>query len=81
MSGLGCALSFLAGCFLIIGFIPLFGWLNWLTTLPLSLLAAIFCYQGMRTAPDDPLAKIGLIASVLILAFGTFRLSLGGGIF
>ena len=80
MSGFGCALSFLAGCFLLIGLIPFLGWLNWLTTLPLSVLAGIFCYQAMRTSPNDPMPRVGLIASVLIFAFGAFRLSLGAGI-
>jgi hypothetical protein len=80
MSGLGCILSIVAGCFLLIGLIPLLGWLNWLTTLPISLLAAIFCYQRMQAAPDDAMARIGLIVSVLIFAVGAFRLALGGGI-
>jgi hypothetical protein len=80
MNTLGCGLALLAGLFLIIGFIPLLGWLNWLTTLPLSVLAAIFSYQAMRTRPDDGMARLGLVASVLIFAFGAFRLSLGAGI-
>lgn len=80
MRGLGCTLSIIAGGFLLIGLIPFLGWLNWLTTLPLSLLAAIFCYQGMQNTPGDPMPRIGLIASVLIFAFGAFRLSLGAGI-
>ncbi|MBA2758327.1 MAG: hypothetical protein H0U38_01420, partial [Chloroflexia bacterium] len=53
---------------------------NWLTTLPISLLAALFSYQRMQAAPDDALARLGLIASVLIFAVGAFRLALGGGI-
>ncbi|HYH10996.1 MAG TPA: hypothetical protein VD789_01485 [Thermomicrobiales bacterium] len=80
MNGLGCGLSLLAGLFLLIGMIPLLGWLNWLTTLPLAILAAIFSYQNMKSRPEDAMAKIGLIASVLIFAFGAFRLSLGAGI-
>ncbi len=80
MSGLGCILSIVAGCFLLLGLIPLLGWLNWLTTLPISLLAALFSYQRMQAAPDDALARLGLIASVLIFAVGAFRLALGGGI-
>lgn len=80
MSGLGCILSIIAGCFLLLGLIPLLGWLNWLTTLPISLLAAIFCYRRMQEAPDDAMARLGLIASVMIFAVGAFRLTLGGGI-
>jgi hypothetical protein len=80
MNTLGCGLSLIAGLFLLIAFIPLLGWLNWITTLPLSLLAAIFSYQAMRARPDDGMAKLGLIAGVLIFAFGAFRLSLGAGV-
>lgn len=80
MGGFGCILSFIAGFFLIIGLIPFLGWLNWLTTLPLSLVAAIFCLFAIRDQPWNQLARIGLIASVLIFAFGAFRLSLGAGI-
>ncbi len=79
MSALGCGFSLFAGGFLLLGLIPLLGWLNWITTLPLAVLGAIFCYQAMKARPDDALAKMGLIASVLVFAFGAFRLSLGGG--
>jgi hypothetical protein len=80
MSALGCGFSILAGFFLLLGLIPLLGWLNWITTLPLALLGATFCYQAMKTRPADGLAKLGLIASVLVFAFGAFRLSLGAGV-
>jgi hypothetical protein len=80
MSVLGCGFSLMAGFFLILGLIPFLGWLNWLTTLPLAFLAAIFSYQAMKTSPSDGIAKMGLIAGVLIFAFGAFRLSLGAGI-
>ena len=80
MNGIGCGLSLLAGLSLMVGFIPLLGWTNWLTTLPLSILAAIFSWQAMQRNPNDGAAKLGLIASVLIFAFGAFRLSLGAGV-
>ena len=80
MSALGCGFSILAGFFLILGLIPFLGWLNWLTTLPLAFLGGVFCYQAMRNAPNDGIARMGLIASVLVFAFGAFRLSLGAGI-
>lgn len=81
MSALGCGFSIFAGFFLLLGLIPLLGWLNWITTLPLAALGAIFCYQAMKNHPNDAIAKMGLIASVLVFAFGAFRLSLGAGIF
>ena len=80
MGGLGCGFSLFAGLFLLIGLIPFLGWLNWLTTLPLAVLGAIFCYQAMKARPGDGMARLGLIASVIIFAFGAFRLSLGAGI-
>ncbi len=80
MNALGCGLSLIAGFFLLIALIPFLGWLNWITTLPLSLLAVVFSYQAMRARPYDGMAKLGLIAGVLIFAFGAFRLSLGAGI-
>lgn len=76
---LGCGLSLLAGIFLLLGLIPLLGWLNWLTTLPLALLGALFSWQALQRGPDDALAKMGLVASVLVFAVGAFRLALGGG--
>ncbi len=80
MGTLGCGLSLFAGFFLLLGLIPLLGWMNWITTLPLALLGAIFSYLAIRNEPGNSLATMGLIASVLIFAFGAFRLSLGAGI-
>ncbi len=80
MGGLGCGLSLLAGFFLLIGTVPLLGWLNWITTLPLALLATVFSYLALRDRPASGLARWGLIAGVLVFAIGAFRLSLGAGI-
>lgn len=77
---MGCLLSVLAGLFLLVGLIPLFGWLNWITTLPLAVLAVIFSNQRLRQEPGDLLARLGLVAGVLVFAVGAFRLALGGGI-
>lgn len=79
MSTLGCGFSTLAGFFLLLGLIPFLGWMNWITTLPLALLGAIFSYQSMKDRPSDGVAKLGLIAGVLVFAFAAFRLSIGGG--
>lgn len=81
MGGIGCSLALLASFFLAIGMVPLFGWLNWITTLPLALLATVFSYLSLRDQPGNSLARWGLIAGVLIFALGAFRLSLGAGIF
>lgn len=77
----GCGLSFVAGCFLLLGLIPFLGWLNWFTTVPLSVFAAILCYVAIRDRPDaTPLAKIGLLAATFVLLIAFFRLSLTGGL-
>lgn len=76
----GCALSVLAGLFLAVGLIPFLGWLNWFTSLPLSILGAVFCYLTLRERPDTPIAQFGLVASVLLLCITLFRLAIGGGV-
>jgi len=80
MATFGCALSVLAGLFLAVGLIPFLGWLNWFTSLPLSILGAIFCYLALRERPDTPIARFGLVASVLLLCITLFRLAIGGGV-
>ena len=77
----GCGLSFVAGCFLLLGLIPFLGWLNWFTTMPLSAFAAILCYVAIKDRPNAaPLAKIGLLAATFVLLIALFRLSLTGGL-
>lgn len=81
MGVLGCGFSFLAGCFLLLGLIPFFGWLNWFTTVPLSAFAAILCYVALKDHPNSaPLAQIGLLAATFVLLIALFRLSLTGGL-
>lgn len=80
MGAFGCGLSILAAMFLAIGLFPLFGWLNWFTSLPLSILGAVFSYLALRERPGLPVAQMGLVASVLLLCITLFRLALGGGI-
>ena len=79
MAPIGCALSILAAMFLAIGIIPFLGWLNWFTSLPLSILGAIFSYLALRERPGIPIAQMGLAASVVLLCITLFRLALGGG--
>ena len=73
----GLFLGFLAGIFLLVGLIPLLGWMNWLTSLPLGVLGAIFGAAGRRSSA---LATAALILNVLIIVIALFRLSLGHGI-
>jgi len=77
MGLIGLFLGFLAGVFLLVGLIPLLGWMNWLTSLPLAVVGAIFSAAGRRRSA---LATAALILNVLIIVIALFRLSLGHGI-
>ena len=58
--------------FVIIAFLPLLGWANWLV-IPLAVIgAAIGAMSSGRT---------GLNLNILVIVVGTLRLILGGGIF
>ncbi len=80
MGMFGCGLSIVAALFLTLGLIPFLGWLNWFTSLPLSILGTIFCYLALRDHPRLLIAQLGLVASVLVLCITLFRLALGGGL-
>ncbi len=81
MGTLGCGISVLAAIFALIGLFPLLGWLNWITTLPLALLAAFFSGVALlRGTVDRTAAALGLVAGVLLVFWAMFRLSLGAGI-
>lgn len=73
-------LSLVAMLLTMIAFIPFLGWLNWVI-IPLSILALVANVvfhnvdMGMRN-----LAKSGMIISLIAIAIGIIRLSLGGGI-
>ncbi len=77
MGLVGLFLGFLTGVLLLVGLIPLLGWMNWLTSLPLAILGAIFGGAGCRTSA---LATAALILNLLIIVIALFRLSLGHGI-
>jgi len=77
MGLIGLFLGFLAGVFLLVGLIPLLGWMNWLTSLPLAVLGGIFSAAGRRRSA---LATAALVLNVLIIIIALFRLSLGHGI-
>src|SRR5215831_1868610 len=73
----GLILGFLAGIFLLVGLIPLLGWMNWITSLPLAVLGAILGAAGRRRSA---LATAALVLNILIIVIALFRLSLGHGI-
>ncbi len=56
---------------MIIGFIPLFGWLNWFN-IPFAIIGLLFSIIGK--------SKGGIIICVVAIFLGILRLILGGGI-
>lgn len=56
---------------MVLGLIPLLGWLNWLN-IPLAILGLILSIIGK--------SKGGIIICIVAIFFGILRLMLGGGI-
>lgn len=71
MKTLGLILGILAALGMLLAFIPLFGWLNWLN-IPFAILGLIFSVIGK--------SKGGIILCCMAILFGILRLALGGGI-
>lgn len=64
---------------LLIAFIPLFGWPNWLNNFFVSIgwiLGLVAYFKDKK----NKLAIVGLAICSIVLLFGFFRLSLGGGL-
>jgi|GEM_PF-761046 len=81
MGTLGCGLSLVAAIFAIVGLVPFLGWMNWITTLPLALLAIAFSGLALfRGTLDRAAAALGLVGGVLLVFWALFRLSIGGGV-
>ena len=80
MGLIGFILSLVAGGFMLIGLIPFLGWLNWITTLPVGIVAVVFSAMGLSKHRDG-IALAGLIISIVVILVAIGRLNLGGGIF
>jgi hypothetical protein len=80
MGRFGCGTSVLAGLFALVGLVPLLGWLNWITTLPLALIAAVVCGIALLRGEERGAALLGLAAGVLLVFWAIFWLGLGGGV-
>jgi hypothetical protein len=80
MGILGLMVSLVAAVFLAIGLIPFLGWLNWFTTLPISVIAAILSGVGLASRPRSRSAIAGLIISLAVFLVALLRLALGGGV-
>lgn len=71
MKTFGRIFGILAICGMLLGMIPLLGWLNWFN-IPLAILGLLISIIGK--------SKGGIIICVVAIFFGLFRLMLGGGI-
>jgi hypothetical protein len=81
MGLIGFILSLVAGGFMLIGLIPLLGWLNWITTLPLAVAAAALSGAGISRRNRDGLAIAGLVISIIVFFVAVNRLIVGCGVF
>lgn len=80
MGFIGFGISIAAAFFMLIGLIPLLGWLNWITTLPLAVVGATL--SGMEAVRSRSILAIaGLVISVVVFFIGMGRLAIGCGIF
>jgi hypothetical protein len=77
---IGIAIGLLSAVFLAVGLLPLLGWLNWITSLPLAFLGLIFSRIGARSARGGALATIGTLICSAVIVTALARLALGGGI-
>jgi hypothetical protein len=79
MGIIGLVISLISVLFLVIGLIPLLGWLNWFTTLPIAVLGIIISSIAMAR-PRNQLAMAGLIINLTVIVIALVRLAIGGGI-
>jgi hypothetical protein len=80
MGAIGFIFSLVAGGFMLLGLIPFLGWLNWITTLPLGILAVVFSALGISRNRGG-IGVAGLVISILVLLIASGRLFVGCGIF
>jgi hypothetical protein len=80
MGVIGFVLSLIAGGFMLLGLIPFLGWLNWITTLPLGILAVVFSALGISKRRGG-IGVAGLVIGIIVILVAIGRLNLGCGIF
>lgn len=78
---LGIAFGLAAGVCLLVGLVPLLGWINWITSLPLALVGLAFSRVSARARVGRSLGVAGTVISVGVIVIALFRLFLGGGFF
>lgn len=71
----------LSACFMVIGLIPCFGWINWFVLLAggINIILSIVGISNAKNQNAKNKAIIGLILTVIAICIGLFRLFLGAG--
>ena len=77
---LGILCGFLAGVCLLVSLLPLLGWLNWITSLPLAVIGLIFSWVSASRRVGSSLGTVGTVICLAVIGIALFRLLLGGGI-
>ena len=77
---LGILLGFVAGVCLLVSLLPLLGWLNWITSLPLAVIGLIFSRVSASRRVGSSLGTVGTVLCLGVLGLAVLRLILGGGI-
>jgi hypothetical protein len=72
MRVLSLVFGILAALGLLLGFLPFFGWLNWIFVLPPAVLGLIFGALGRDRG--------AITLNALVAVLGALRLMLGGGV-
>ena len=76
---LGIIFGLVAGVCLLVGLIPLLGWINWITSIPLALVGLVFSRVSAHRSVGKSLGIAGTVLSLGVIVVALFRLFLGGG--
>lgn len=77
---IGLFFGFLSAIFLLVGLLPLLGWMNWITSLPLAGVGLTFSRISAQGKRARWLGTAGTAVCGLVIAVALFRLYLGHGI-
>ena len=77
---LGLLFGLIAGVCLVVGLLPLLGWLNWITSLPLAFIGLMFSRISAKRRIGSSLGAAGTVLCLGVIGVALFRLALGHGI-
>lgn len=67
----GLILSFIGLIIMLLGMIPLLGWLNWIS-IPFAVIGLLFSLAGR--------SQTGTVMCIVVILLGAFRLQIGSGV-